>query len=123
MKNIKKWKFFCLAIAIIAMISMSLTSCDFDDEYWDDGTLIIRNDTFGLDEVIIRVIIRQGSSSGNVIRDETVSIRSGENKSYRLASGTYAVMVRTDLYFEYNQTVNITSGTTRTLTYDNSGLW
>ena len=123
MKNIRNWKFFGIALAVIAVICMGLTSCDFEDQSWeDDGTLIIRNDTFALPEIIIRVIIREGNSSGNVVYDETVTIRSGESMSYRLSQGTYAVTVRTDLLFDETQTVNISSGRSSTLTYDDSGL-
>ena len=118
----KKWKFFCITLMVVAIISMGLVGCDFDDSSWDEGTLLIKNDTFALPDIIIKVTIWQGNSSGIVKVDETVTIKSGEAKSYRLASGTYAVRVRTDLLFEYDRTVSISSGSTSTLTYDDSGL-
>ena len=118
----KKWKLFGFALAIITVISLGLASCDFDSDFWNEGTLIIKNDTFALPDSIIRITIRQGSSDGNIIRDDTVTIKSGESKQYGLSSGTYAVKIRTDWLFEYDRTVNMSDGSTITLTYDDNGL-
>ena len=118
----KKWKFLLIALTIVTIIGMGLAGCVLDGESWDTGTLRIKNDTFALPDLIIRVIIREGNSSGDEVVNETVTIKSGENRTYSLTSGTYAVTIRTDLLFEYDRTVNISNGSTTTLTYDDSGL-
>ena len=118
----KKYKLFGIVLVIVTIIGMGLTGCELTEEFWYGGTLKIKNDSFTIPDIIIRVIIKQGNSSGDVMVDETVTIKGGEEKSYMLATGTYAVTVRTDLLFEENKTVNIYSGSTTTLIYDDSGL-
>ena len=118
----KKGKFFIIAMAVLAVISMGLTGCEFDDLDSDDGTLIIRNDCFALPDIIIKVTIRQGSSSGNEVFNEVVSIAKDQNRSYLLAPGTYAVNIETDLVYSYDRTVSISKGITATLIYDDNGL-
>ena len=123
----KKKKFFIIVLAVLAAISLGLTGCIFEMPQDTDtgvgaGTLIIRNDCFNLPDTIIRVAIRQGSSSGNVIVDETVTIAKGQTRSYSLASGTFVVFIWTDLGWDYDSTINISRGDTRTLTYDDVGF-
>ena len=120
----KRWKFFTIALVVFAALSMGLTGCEWDssDPNPNEGKLTIRNDTFAIPDTIITVIIRQGSTSGKIIVEETVSIAHGQNRSYSLASGTYAVNIKTDLLFDENTTVSISRGSTTTLIYDDSGL-
>jgi len=121
-KNINKFKFFGIVLIIAAVVSFVFVGCIFDDDFWSDGSLIIKNDTNALPDTITSVTIRLDNSSGIVKYDETVNIKSGESKSYWLDSGTYAVRIRTDMGFEENATVTITNSYTTTLIYDDRGF-
>ena len=115
----KKWRFYVIAMVVFVTLSIVLTGCEIDGLGSDTGTLRIKNDTYILPDIIVKVTIRQGSFSGDVIVDDTVTIAGGQSKSYYLPSGTYAVNIRTDLLFpNLDKTVNITNGWISTLTYD-----
>ncbi|MCL2127337.1 MAG: hypothetical protein FWH38_03705 [Treponema sp.] len=115
----KKRKFLLIALAVLITASLGLAGCiiavNSDDD--SNGTLKIVNDCKTLPDVITRIIIKEGSASGNTIIDETVSIAASQNKTYSLKPGTYVVTVITDLLFNDDYTVTLAKGYINTLTY------
>jgi len=115
--------FFGIISVVIGLFMMGM-GCTIEPGIVNPvGTLIIRNDTYALPDIITGVTIRKGSASGDIVFDGTVAIEAGQNWSYRLPADSYYVRIRTDLGFpNLSRTVNISENNTSALTYDDNGF-
>jgi hypothetical protein len=80
-----------------------------------NGTLKITNETMVMTDTITNVRIRKGSSSGDMVQNDTVSIAPNGSKEYSLEAGSYYVQIATSMAFSDDVTVTITAGQTKTV--------
>ena len=123
----KKGKIVVLVLAILTALCFGFTGCEEEKETppppapETTGTLVIYNNSVYQQDTITKITIHEGGKS-TPLKEETVSIKYGESKTYTLAAGGYTVQLRDNSNGTTSGMASVTIGGTTSLSWNGTSL-
>jgi len=123
----KKGKIFAVTLAMLTALCLGFAGCAEEEAPAPPpppettGTLVITNNTTHNQDVITKITIYEGGKT-TPVKEDSVSVKFGESKSYVLAAGGYSITVKDNSNYTTTGSASVTIGGTTNLSWNGSSL-